>query len=94
VFYSFFYFFLCSPISLAEIKGKLNSSNPLYYQEIHPFISDVKRMFSNAFLFYQVSYYDLYIIAYIFWRSLSDSPIASLKCSPPSFFMALEVLKC
>lgn len=43
-----------SPISLTQIKDKLDPSHQLHYKEIPAFIADAKKLFNNAYLFYQV----------------------------------------
>uniref|UniRef100_A0A336LHI4 CSON013686 protein n=1 Tax=Culicoides sonorensis TaxID=179676 RepID=A0A336LHI4_CULSO len=48
-----YYDIVCNPISLSQIKDKLDPSHPMHYKEIPAFIADVKKLLNNAYLFYQ-----------------------------------------
>lgn len=48
-----YYDIVCNPISLIMIRDKLEMSNNDHYTDIPSFISDVKRLFNNVYLFYQ-----------------------------------------
>lgn len=48
-----YYDIVCNPISLIMIRDKLEMSNSDHYTDIPSFISDVKRLFNNVYLFYQ-----------------------------------------
>ncbi|XP_058823691.1 transcription intermediary factor 1-alpha isoform X2 [Topomyia yanbarensis] len=48
-----YYDIVCNPISLAVIRDRLDMTNNEHYTDIPSFICDVKRLFSNVYLFYQ-----------------------------------------
>lgn len=48
-----YYDIVCNPISLIMIRDKLEMSNSDHYVDVASFISDVKRLFNNVYLFYQ-----------------------------------------
>lgn len=50
-----YYEIVCNPISLNIIRDRVEKSNPEHYIDISTFIADVKRLFHNAYLFYEVS---------------------------------------
>jgi hypothetical protein len=50
------FFFIHSPISLCCIREKLDPNSPQHYSNVQAFINDCRRLFNNAYLFYQVSY--------------------------------------
>jgi len=42
-----------NPISLATIRDRLDQANPERYLDVSSFIVDIKKLFTNAYLFYQ-----------------------------------------
>lgn len=47
--------FAFSPMSLDVIRTRLDPSSPNHYKDISSFIADVRLIFKNTYLFYQVS---------------------------------------
>lgn len=48
-----YYDIVCNPISLTMIRDKLEMTNPGHYTDIASFVADIRRLFSNVYLFYQ-----------------------------------------
>ncbi|XP_055610596.1 E3 ubiquitin-protein ligase TRIM33-like isoform X2 [Uranotaenia lowii] len=48
-----YYDIVCSPITLTMIRDRLEMTNNDHYVDIPSFILDVKRLFSNVYLYYQ-----------------------------------------
>lgn len=44
-----------SPICFEQIRSKLDPNNANYYSDVQLFIDDCRKLFENAFLFYEVS---------------------------------------
>ncbi|XP_058974109.1 E3 ubiquitin-protein ligase TRIM33 isoform X1 [Musca domestica] len=50
-----YYEIICNPMSLDVIRTRLDPSSPNHYKDIASFIADVRLIFKNTYLFYQVS---------------------------------------
>ncbi|KAM7363168.1 tripartite motif-containing protein bonus isoform 6-T6 [Cochliomyia hominivorax] len=50
-----YYEIVCNPMSLDVIRTRLDPSSPNHYKDISSFIADVRLIFKNTYLFYQVS---------------------------------------
>ncbi|KAL9890329.1 tripartite motif-containing protein bonus isoform 4-T4 [Glossina fuscipes fuscipes] len=48
-----YYEIICNPMSLDVIRTRLDPSSPNHYKDIASFISDVRLIFRNTYLFYQ-----------------------------------------
>lgn len=55
-----FFFFVCffSTISLDIIRSRLDQGHPDRYRDVQSFINDIRLMFNNVYLFYQVIFLD------------------------------------
>ncbi|XP_030369843.1 transcription intermediary factor 1-alpha isoform X2 [Scaptodrosophila lebanonensis] len=50
-----YYEIICNPMSLDVIRTRLDPSSPNHYKDIAGFVSDVRLIFKNTYLFYQDS---------------------------------------
>lgn len=60
-----YYEIVCNPISLELIKIKLDFANPDHYTDISSFITDVRLLFKNVYLYYQVSFFFQFFFNFI-----------------------------
>lgn len=48
-----YYEIICNPMSLDVIRTRLDPSSPNHYKDVSTFVSDVRLLFKNVYLFYQ-----------------------------------------